>query len=149
MNRFGRRLAAATGTLAVVSALGTGTAQAQDSGPLYFGTGAFQCAIFADGAVGCDAPGYRLQYTWLPVPFPVNEVVIDQPWLPAHPTFTPGSDYTRPGNNPSLYEVRTGDGTWGPYVEYAGARCEAGFHGSFTCSSKGRAFSAYNYTITA
>lgn len=150
MNRIGKRIAAGAGALGVVSALVTGTARAQDDGPVYFGTGYFQCAIFGDGTVGCDLGSpTRLQYGGLPLPLTVNEIVIDRSWLPAHPTFDPGTPYTRSGGNPALYDVRTGDGVWGPFVEYAGARCEAGFHGSFTCTSKGRGFSAYGGTISA
>jgi hypothetical protein len=127
----------------------TATAQA-DPGTVYFSAvGGSSCAIAGDGTVGCD---FRypmpLQYTVLPIPFTVNEIVIDQPWLPAHPTFDPGR-YTLPGGNPTFDTVKTGDGRWGPFIEYAGARCEVGFHGIFGCSSKGRAFGYYGGTLSA
>jgi hypothetical protein len=149
MKRIVRRVAGVVGTAAVAPILLTATAQA-DPGTVYFRAGSFSCTIAGDGTVGCDF-GYpmRLQYTYLPIPFTVSEIVIDQPWLPAHPTFDPGTPYTLPGGNPTLDTVKTGDGRWGPFIEYAGARCEAGFHGFFSCHSKGRGFTVYNGTISA
>ncbi|MEV6389020.1 hypothetical protein [Nocardia xishanensis] len=79
----------------------------------------------------------------------VNEIVIDQPWLPTHLMFDAGATYTPPGGNPSLNDVKTGNGQWDAYIEYAGARCESGFHGSFTCQTKGRSFMSWSGTISA
>ncbi|MEV0294891.1 hypothetical protein [Nocardia sp. NPDC050710] len=149
MKRIGKRVAGVLGALGMASMLVTGTAQADD-GPVYFNAGGFHCAIFADGTVGCDTTSpTRLQYSFLPFLLTVNEMVIDQPWLPAHPTFDSGTRYTLPGGNPWINNVKTGDGAWGPYIEFAGARCESGFHGSFGCKSKGRGWTAYSGTISA
>lgn len=74
-------------------------------------------------------------------------LVIDQSWLPAHPTPAPRTP--RRGGNPQLNDMKTGDGTWGPYIEHAGARYETGFHGSFGCQAKGRGFAIYSETISA
>ncbi|MEU7632690.1 hypothetical protein AB0C34_22300 [Nocardia sp. NPDC049220] len=149
MNRIMRRVVGVVATAALAPILLSATAQA-DPGPVYFSVGSINCAIAADGTVGCDF-GYptRLQYSFLPFPFSVNDIVIDQPWLPAHPTFGSGAAFTLPDGNPSLDSVKTGSGQWGPFIEYAGSRCAAGFHGSFGCQSKGRAFTAYSGTISA
>ncbi|WP_054813278.1 hypothetical protein [Nocardia arizonensis] len=149
MKKSVKRTAAAAGLLAAASALVTGTAQADD-GPVYFSAGNFQCAIATDGSMGCDIVSpTTLRYGTFPITLTVRDIVIDQSWLPARPSFTTIDHYTRPGGNPPLDQVRTGDGQWGPYVEFAGARCEYGFHGSFTCTAKGRSFSAYGGVITA
>lgn len=149
MKRIVRRVAGVLAAAAMAPILSTATAQA-DPGTVYFSVGSFSCAIAGDATVGCDF-GYpmRLQYTFLPIPFTVNEIVINQSWLPAHPTFDSGTSYTLPGGSPTLDTVKTGDGQWGPFIEYAGARCEVGFHGSFGCHSKGRAFTSYSGTISA
>ncbi|NKY29663.1 hypothetical protein [Nocardia gamkensis] len=144
------------GALAAVAAapiLAAGNAQA-DAGTVYFSVGSTNCAIFANGSLGCDlaSPMYMSYYigdTYVPVPVPVNEIAIDQPWLPAHPTFDPGTPYTLPGGNPRIDDVKTGSGPWGPIIEHAGASCQVGFHGSFTCQALGRGFSTYGSTIVA
>lgn len=148
MKRIAQRVAAATGALGVASLLVMGTAQAQD--PVFFASGDFQCAIFDNGTVGCDlATPTRLDYDNMPFWLTVSDVVIDREWMPAHPAFDMGTPYTLPGGNPALSDVKTGDGPWGPYIEFAGARCESGFHGSFTCTSMNRGFSAAGGTIAA
>ena len=149
MKRTWTKIAAVAAAAGLAPLLGTAAAQA-DPGPVHFSTGSFQCAIYDDGTVGCDTDGtMQLNYQNVPGLIPVNEVVIDQSWLPAHPTFDPATPYTLPGGNPALSEVKTGDGQWGPYIEHAGSRCEVGFHGSFTCHAKGQAFSMYSRVITA
>ncbi|BDT92958.1 hypothetical protein [Nocardia sputorum] len=147
------KFAGAVAAVAVAPILAAGSAQA-DPGTVYFSVGSMNCAIFADGSLGCDfAAPLRLSYyvgdTYVPVPVPVNEIAIDQPWLPAHPTFDPATPYTLPGGNPSIYDVRTGSGQWGPIVEHAGASCQVGFHGSFTCQALGRGFTSYGGTVVA
>ncbi|WP_194816958.1 hypothetical protein [Nocardia sp. XZ_19_385] len=145
-----RTITALAGVAAVALAPVVLTAPAHAADTVYFSVGSRNCAIAPDGTVGCDfgADPARLQYTFFPVLIPVNDIVIDQPWLPAHPTFSPGSR-TLPGGNPSIYDVKTGDGAWGPYVEFAGARCEVGFHGSFGCKSKGRSWNEYSGIVSA
>ncbi|MGW0248337.1 hypothetical protein ACWDYH_17065 [Nocardia goodfellowii] len=148
MKRTIQSLAGAVAVAGLAPAVLAATAHAEDT--VYFSVGSRNCAIAPDGTVGCDfgADRARLQYSFLPVPIPVRDIAIDQPWLPAHPTFTPGSR-TLPGGNPSIYDVKTGDGAWGPYIEFAGARCEVGFHGSFGCKSKGRSWNEYGGTVSA
>ncbi|MEV6139518.1 hypothetical protein AB0L63_26385 [Nocardia sp. NPDC051990] len=125
------------------------TAQADDGGKVYFSSGSMNCSIAGDGAVGCDFTNQvQVQYKFLPFLFPARDIVIDQAWLPAHPTFGVGA-HTLPGGNPDLVNVKTGAGTWGAFIEHAGARCESGFHGSFSCTSKGRTWSIYGGIISA
>jgi len=85
----------------------------------------------------------------LPFAIPVHEIVMDIPWLPAHPTFDPGTPYTLPGGNPPIDQVKTGDGQWGPFVEHAGVHCYVGFHGSVGCTAGGRGWSMWSGRISA
>ncbi|ONM48691.1 hypothetical protein [Nocardia donostiensis] len=134
---------------ALMPILSTAAAQA-DPGTVYFRAGSTNCAISGNGTVGCDFhQPTRVDYSFLPFLIPVSDLVIDQPWLPAHPTFGSGAAHTLPGGNPDISSVKTADGTWGPIVEHAGARCEVGFHGSFTCQAKGRGFTSIGGTISA
>lgn len=149
MKRIMGRVVGVVAAAAMAPILLAATAQA-DPATVYFSAGGMNCAIAGDGSLGCDfGSPMRLQYSFLPFSFPVNEIVIDQPALPAHPTFDAGTPYTLPGGNPGLDSVATGAGQWGPYIEHAGARCEVGFHGSFTCTSKGHAFSSFGGSISA
>ncbi|MGV9817943.1 hypothetical protein [Nocardia xishanensis] len=149
MNRIVRKIAGVAAAAAVAPVVLAATAHAE-SGPVFFSAGGMNCAIYDNGTVGCDLGSpTRLQYSFLPFLLTVNDIVIDQPFLPAHPTFDPGTPYTLPGGNPPLRDVKTGDGQWGSYIEYAGARCESGFHGSFSCQSKGRSFTSWSGTISA
>ncbi|MFQ6398168.1 hypothetical protein ACLMAJ_32600 [Nocardia sp. KC 131] len=150
MKRTIRKFAGVFAAAAVAPVLLAGTAQADDGGAVYFSNGIMQCSITGDGAVGCDlTDSMKIQYSFLPALLPVRNIVIDQSWLPAHPSFAGGTPHTLPGGNPPLSEVKTGQGTWGAFIEHAGARCESGFHGSFSCQSKGRGFSTYSGIITA
>ncbi|MGK8487849.1 hypothetical protein [Nocardia asiatica] len=147
------KFAGALAAVAVAPIIAAGNAQA-DPGTVYFSVGGTNCAIFGNGSVGCDfASPLHLSYyvgdTYVPVPVKVSEIVIDQPWLPAHPTFDPATPYTLPGGNPSIYDVRTGSGQWGPTIAHAGATCQVGFHGSFGCQALGRGFTTYGGTIVA
>ncbi|WP_228805472.1 hypothetical protein [Nocardia higoensis] len=149
MKRNIRRAAGIVGAACAIPVLFAGAAEAQP-GTKHFSVGSVQCAIFGDGTVGCDLPSPTpLTYGQLPFGFPVSEIVIDVPWLPAHPTFDPGTPYTLPGGNPPLSEVKTGDGQWGPTIEHAGASCAVGFHGSFGCAAKGRGWSMWSGRLTA
>ncbi|MEU1956224.1 hypothetical protein ACWDO0_19150 [Nocardia rhamnosiphila] len=149
MKRMMTRAAGVLAAAGLAPLLLTATAHAE-ADTVHFTAGTFSCAIYGDGTVGCDiAQPARLQYRFLPIPLQTNEIVIDQSWLPAHPTFDGGTPYTLPGGNPQISDVKTGVGTWGPYVEHAGARCDVGFHGSFGCQSKGQGFTVYSGTISA
>ena len=151
MAKAGAVLAAAAATPLIVS----GVAQAEPAGTVHFSYGLFNCAINDGGDVGCDVNGGTSMSIALntgsgnpsiPVPFRVNQVVIDVPWAPAHPGFTPGMPYTLPGGNPNIVAVGhpTGSGaTAGSEVTHAGASCASGFHGSFSCKSKGHSFFHY------
>ncbi|WP_039794530.1 hypothetical protein [Nocardia araoensis] len=147
------KFAGALAAVAAATLVAAGNAQA-DPGTVYFSAGSTNCAIFANGSVGCDFGypqhmSYHVGGTYIPVPVTVNEIVIDQGWLPAHPTFDPATPYTLPGGNPSIDAVKTGSGQWGPIIEHAGASCQVGFHGSFSCQALGRGFSSYGGTVTA
>ncbi|WP_327111737.1 hypothetical protein OHB12_26630 [Nocardia sp. NBC_01730] len=147
------KLAGVLAAAAVAPSILAGNAGA-DEGAVYFSAGSANCAIFGDGSVGCDLGSpLRLNYTvgttYLPLSIPISEIVIDQPWLPAHPTFAGGTSYTLAAGNPSIYDLKTGQDMWGPVIEHAGSSCRIGFHGSFTCNAKGRGFSAYGGIISA
>ncbi|WP_040795273.1 hypothetical protein [Nocardia higoensis] len=149
MKRNTTRVAGILGVACAVPVLFAASASAEPA-TKHFSVGSVQCAIFGNGTVGCDLPSPTpLTYGQLPFSFPVSEIVIDLPWLPAHPTFTPGAAYTLPGGNPPLSEVRTSDGQWGPIIEYAGVNCAVGFHGSFGCTAGGRGFTMWSGRITA
>ncbi|MBF6175801.1 hypothetical protein [Nocardia blacklockiae] len=151
MQSFAVRIAGAVAAAALAPVLMATTAQA-DQGTIYFAAGSTNCSIDSNGTVGCDfAVPQRLSYrisdnVYTPA-IPVTQVVIDIGWLPAHPGF--GGTHTLPGGNPPLSQVATGQGTWGSYIDYAGAHCESGFHGSFTCSSKGHSWSDWSGNLTA
>ncbi|HLS77697.1 MAG TPA: hypothetical protein VK083_12990 [Nocardia sp.] len=149
MKRFTTRVAGLLGAACAVSFLFTATAHAEPA-TVHFSAGSIQCAISGNGTVGCDLPyPMPVVYGQLPFGFPVGEIVLDVPWLPAHPTFTPGAQFTIPGGNPPLDAVKTGDGQWGPYIDHAGVRCEIGFHGSFGCTIGNRGFSIWSGRIAA
>ncbi|QIS10123.1 hypothetical protein [Nocardia arthritidis] len=129
-------------------------ALADTADTVYFSYGPeVNCAITGDGTVGCDvSPGYWLSLPVadrsIPVPFvPVRQVVIDQPWLPAHPGSAIGA-FTLPGGNPFLGTIKTGEGYASIWVDHAGATCTiTGFHYSgpgLSCSSKGHSFALYS-----
>ncbi|MGW4769679.1 hypothetical protein ACWEO2_16740 [Nocardia sp. NPDC004278] len=148
MRRIVRRVVGVFSVVGLASMLFAGTAQA-DGDTVYFSSGSTNCSIAGDGTVGCDFASQALvQYSFLPILLPARDIVIDQQWLPAHPTFAVGT-HTLPGGNPDLADVKTGAGTWGSYIEYAGARCEQGFHGSFSCKSKGRTWGIYGGVVSA
>ncbi|WP_433680516.1 hypothetical protein [Nocardia sp. CA-119907] len=149
MRHIMKRVVGVLAVAGLVPVLFAGAAQADDGDAVFFSSGSTNCSIAGDGTVGCDfASQVLVQYSFLPFTLPARDIVIDQAWLPAHPTFTVGR-HTLAGGNPDLADVKTGAGTWGSYIEYAGARCEQGFHGSFSCKSKGRSWSIYGGIISA
>ncbi|MFR9752647.1 hypothetical protein ACL02S_16645 [Nocardia sp. 004] len=147
--KFAGALAAAT--MAPIIAVGAAEA---DTGTVYFSVSGADCAIFQDGSLGCDFArpvqlSYYLGDIYLPLPVTVNEIVIDQPWLPAHPTYNPVLRHTMAGGNPGIATVKTGSGQWGPIIEHAGSSCQVGYLGSFTCQAMGQGFASYGATIVA
>lgn len=149
MTHWFTKAATVLAAAAIVPVASAVTAHA-DPGTVHFRSGNFNCAITGDGAVGCDlTEPTKLDYNFLPFLLTVNDVVIDQSWLPAHPTFDSSTPHTLPGGNPQLSEVKTGDGMWGPQIEHAGATCEVGFHGTFSCDAKGHSFSVFNGVVSA
>ncbi|WP_019926825.1 hypothetical protein [Nocardia sp. BMG111209] len=129
-------LAVAGGAVAGASPLRATDLQV-DPGPYlvgdtaYFSAGSADCAIHADGSVGCDMPaGVARWYDILPV----TDLAIDIPFLPAHPEWV---RHGRPGS-PSLPSDANGyDST----ISYAGASCNGGGRGAISCTSKGHSFS--------
>ncbi|MET9490389.1 MULTISPECIES: hypothetical protein [unclassified Nocardia] len=108
---------------------------------LYFSDwlGVNNCAITADGNVGCDlSPGNKLWGI-----LPISDIVIDGSFLPAHPTFGLGGQHGRPGSR-WLTDVPRPDGNIysGTRFDYAGASCLGGqpHGGALTCSSHGHTF---------
>ncbi|KAA0021605.1 hypothetical protein [Antrihabitans cavernicola] len=149
-----KKAAGVLAAVAVVPVFAGGFAHAETPGTVYFSASIFNCSINDAGDVGCDASYPRSMFidvnagsgdASIPVPFPVSQVVIDVPWAPAHPGFAPGA-HTLPGGNPNISVVGhpSGSGaTSGSEVTHAGASCSTGFHGSFSCTSKGHNFSYY------
>jgi hypothetical protein len=125
-----------------------------DNVPLYFSAAGVNCFIAGDGTLGCDFGSpqrltYKVGNTDIPMLFNTRTMVIDQLPLLAHPSLDPGLRYSRAGGNPTIDDVKTGQNPWGSFVDYAGAHCEVGFHGSFSCTSKGQNFTLWNGAITA
>ncbi|WP_227998902.1 hypothetical protein [Nocardia australiensis] len=150
MNKIIKKFAGVLAAVGVVPVLMAGTAHADDGDTVHFSNGLMQCSIDGGGNIGCDlTDSMKISYTFMPFLFPVRDIAIDQQWLPAHPTFSSGMPHMLPGGNPALSDVKTGTGTWGSILEHAGAKCESGFHGSFTCESKGHSFSVYSGIISA
>ncbi len=148
MRHIVKRVVGALAVVGLAPVLFAGNAQADDGNTVYFSSGYMNCSITGNGTVGCDFTSQaQAQYSALPFLIPVRDIVIDQSWLPAHPTFAVGA-HTLTGGNPDLADVKTGNGTWGAYIEHAGARCESGFHGSFSCESKGRTWRIYSGVIS-
>lgn len=155
-----RRIASGIAVAAAVGGLVVGTGHAEPRGTVYFGYRGTNCAIAADGSVGCDfarpvqMSWWALPFLYVPMPFPVREVVVDAPWLPAHSGFAPGS-HTLPGGNPDISTVATsrrilpglvsqpGCGPGGScfeyVVSYAGASCEMSYR-AFECAARGHRF---------
>ncbi|WP_157172431.1 hypothetical protein [Nocardia pneumoniae] len=92
---------------------------------VYFAYASSNCAIRPNGDVGCDIPFGTNLYG-----FPIYDLAIDLPFLPAHPTFGLVGAHGRPGSQPIA-------GT----INYAGASCTGGGRGALTCTSKGHSFS--------
>ncbi|TSD99208.1 hypothetical protein FOS14_12640 [Skermania sp. ID1734] len=106
-----------------------------------------ECAIYPTGNVGCAFPQpIALTITGSPVRPMVTNLVIDVPWLPAHPE--PG--FTgRSGSRQLGVPVTDANGNtigWrGAEISYAGASCgNGGERGGWGCSSKGHHFGGGN-----
>ncbi|NUS42788.1 MAG: hypothetical protein HOQ24_03720 [Mycobacteriaceae bacterium] len=157
------RVLGTVGALGLLTAA-AGGAQAGPNDPVFFRAGAFQCRIAPDGSLGCDLtspynpPLASISLTKtdtgsttaltrgidLPVPFPVWQVVIDNPAMPALPGMGGGTPFTLPGGNPDFAAIANERGPWGPRLRAFGSTCEIGFHGSFFCNAKGHGFTAWS-----
>nr|WP_271210885.1 hypothetical protein [Rhodococcus wratislaviensis] len=143
-----------TATAAALLAFAT-PAQADSPTPVYFRVGNFNCSIAPDDSVGCDLPQPLpmdfpiLGEFGLPWLGPVQHVVIDLPWLPALPTFPPGTPFTLPGGNPDISEVATSQSMYQKTITHGGTTCLAGFMGDVTCTAKGHSFVVTVYGIHA
>ncbi len=136
------------------------SAAAAPSGATYFSAAGFNCAITDSGKVGCDL-GRSVpvqQYLGLGkanvyLPYGVRQMVIDVPFLPAHPGLGIGTPYTLPGGNPPIDEVGvpTGSGaTAGSKVSRGGSECYTGFHGAFYCTGPGgHGFNYYTMIVAS
>ena len=152
-----RRIAAGVAAVALAggaAVAGTGVADAAPRGSVYFSAAGFNCAIAPSGNVGCDLNGsvpvqqsLGIGKASIYLPFGVRQILIDSPWLPAHPGLGIGTPFTLPGGNPSIDKVGVPSGsgaTSGSKVSYAGSSCSTGFHGSFSCTGPGgHSFSYY------
>ncbi len=154
--RIGRAALGLTIAAAAV-ALAPSTAAQADPGAVYFSTGGgTNCVLHDNGSFACgfghtyNPPTVTMKIAGadIPVPFGVGQVSYDRSFLGTHPAFGPASDYTLPGGNPDMSTVATSQSTWGPIVEYGGTKCEAGFHGSFSCTSQSHSFSTWMYNLS-
>lgn len=105
-------------------------AAAQTDRTVYFSYRDVNCAVTEDGTVGCDFAEPVYIVSGGSSGLSVRHVVIDAAWLPAHPTFEPGTPYTLSGGNPAMPDV----------IDYAGAHCEIRTTG-FACDAKTHHFS--------
>lgn len=148
-----RRAAVAAAVACGFAALPAAMASA-DPGPgsLYFHYGDTTCVLNDGGGFICEfggpyLPPYARQTVagaQFPLPFAVQQVSYEgNPIFPAHPSFAPKSATVLPGGNPDISDVATGQGAWGPYVEFGGTRCEVSFRASFSCSSGDHGFSTW------
>ncbi|MEU7140373.1 hypothetical protein ABZ942_13055 [Nocardia sp. NPDC046473] len=80
------------------------TAHADDDA-VFFSKDNYNCAILANGTIGCDRPVLTtFAFSGLPVPYPQSPQVIADPWV--HDGFDYiGKPYTLPGGNPSFEQV--------------------------------------------
>lgn len=103
---------------------------------VYFSAGYANCSMHPNGDVGCDiSPGIAYLFG-----IPINNVAIDLPFLPAHPTFGLTGPLGRAGNR-SIDSGPASDGyDYGGVINYGGATCSAGGRGAVQCSSKGHTF---------
>ncbi|MCX4091372.1 hypothetical protein [Nocardia sp. alder85J] len=98
---------------------------------VYFSAGGANCSIHPDGSAGCDIPaGIAKWYNILPV----TDLVIDIPFLPAHPEWV---QHGQPGSLSLPSDANGYDST----ISYAGASCYGGGRGAIGCTSKGHSFS--------
>ncbi len=103
---------------------------------VYFSAGYANCSMHPNGDVGCDInPGVANLYG-----IPINNLAIDLPFLPAHPTFGLTGPLGRPGSR-SIDPGPAADGyDYGGTINYGGASCSGGGRGAITCYSKGHSF---------
>ncbi|MTE15572.1 hypothetical protein [Nocardia aurantiaca] len=99
---------------------------------VYFAANASGCQIRPTGDVGCWYGAGGAGWFGLPV----SDLVIDLPFLPAHPSFGLWGEVARPGAKSFPLD----DGTY--TLSYAGATCTVtgGAHFTTTCTSKGHSF---------
>lgn len=144
-------LAALTAALALAP---VGAANAAP-GALYFHSGNTDCVLHDDGSFAC---GFGQPYNppratvtvagmKVPVPFGVSQVSYGGAAIPTLPSFGSADRYTQPGGNPDIDDVATGQGQWGPVVEYGGTTCSVGFHGSFTCTSGEHGYTTWSGSL--
>ncbi|MGY2121089.1 hypothetical protein ACW9HJ_06510 [Nocardia gipuzkoensis] len=116
---------AAALTLAGTAVASAAPAQTVDDGTVYFRYASSNCAIHSNGDVGCDIPyGTNL------FGFTIYDLVIDLPFLPAHPTFGLTCPHGRADSPPIAGTLTNG-----------GASCTGGGRGALVCTSKGHSFS--------
>lgn len=103
---------------------------------VYFNAGYANCSIHPNGDVGCDiSPGIATLFG-----VPINNVAIDLPFLPAHPTFGLTGPLGRAGSRPFDPGPSVDGYDYGGVITYGGATCSAGGRGAVQCSSKGHTF---------
>lgn len=115
----------------------------------YFALGDWNCAIRADGTVGCDladpAASMNVLYAGIQVPVPnVPAIIVDSKTLPARPHWDSNGSHTLPGGNPELPRfaaVHYHDPQYS--FTYAGANCQITFKGVAVCTSMGHGFSQW------
>lgn len=136
-----------------------GAAGAAPPGPVHFSAAGFNCAISENGHVGCDLGRSVPVQQYLGVgqasvyiPYGVRQMVISNPWTPAHPGLGIGTPFTLAGGNPPIDKVGTPTGsgaTAGYKVSRGGSSCYTGFHGAFYCTGPGGHGFNYYIMITA
>ncbi len=140
--RIGTAIAGTVAVAAAITMFGTPVASADTvanpsnylvGNTVYFSYIGADCAMQSDGWVGCDLTGQTMNWAG----FPVSNISIDLPFLPAHPAFGPLGTHGRAGSrtldNP-VYGTNT-------TLTYGGATCTtSNFRGEISCTSQGHNF---------
>ncbi|WP_069166925.1 hypothetical protein [Nocardia altamirensis] len=135
--KFSAGLAALVAVAPITLAATAHAADATADGAVYFSYGTHNCAILANGTIGCDRPvltmaasGYGFSTPQLRSP----QVIADPQARDGFDYF--GKPYTLPGGNPHFDQVVNATDHYGfPALAHAGRMCSIGPKGIFICGT--------------
>ncbi|MGV9409474.1 hypothetical protein ACWDOP_06125 [Nocardia sp. NPDC003693] len=132
--------ATAVAGISMTAVAAAGVAQGAPEGAAFFNYGGKNCAITADGVIGCD--GWQMVPVFsvpigggIPVSVPAPQSIQDAGGI--RPTYDLAQPFTLPGGNPDFFAVANDSGPFGPKLSHAGAFCEISFRGWFRCVPRG------------